>query len=113
MHTHRYTFFASIFTLLFIVTSVTRAQITTTSNGNSASARGATVVPGTGTVNNDEPAQGAWNKQDWAAKEDWSSLDVESSQFMQNHPRIAKAMKFLNNDSYRAGIEANLHVSSA
>jgi hypothetical protein len=39
-------------------------------------------------------------------------MDLESSQFMQNHPRIAKAMKFLNNDSYRAGIEANLNISS-
>ena len=31
---------------------------------------------------------------------------------MQNHPRIAKAMKFLNNDTYRSGIEANLSMST-
>ncbi len=97
MHTHRYTFFASIFTLLLVVSSATYAQNGATANGNS-------IIPH-GDANSTAIGAGS--------SEDWSSLDMESSQFMQNHPRIAKAMKFLNNDSYRAGIEANLNISSA
>jgi hypothetical protein len=105
MQTHRHTFFASIFTFLFAIMSVSYAQITTTSSGNSAAARASadgTVVPGTTYVNNEASTHGAWGN------EDWSSVDFESSQFAENHPRMAKALKFLNNESYRAGIEANM-----
>ncbi len=46
-----------------------------------------------------------------AGGEDWSSMDFSSGAFLKNHPRLAKAFKFLNNESYRAGIEANMSAA--
>jgi hypothetical protein len=111
MQIHRHTFFASIFIVLFIATGVSYAQTATTSNGNSATVHGSasasttgtsTVVAGTATNNGVASVSGA------ESSEDWSSMDMESSQFAQNHPHIAKALKFLNDESYRAGIEAKM-----
>ncbi len=110
MQIHRHTFFASLFTLLFIVTSATEAQNTATARASA----GGTVVNSTATSGTTGTAVNTGSVSAGGAEgsQDWSSMDIESSQFMQNHPRIAKAMKFLNNDTYRSGIEANLSMSS-
>ncbi len=97
MQIHRHILFASIFTILLFVSGNTQAQTGSSSTQNpwvQPSSSGTTPVHGSASV------RGAVNG------EDWSSMDFEAAPFLAKHPRIAKAMKFLNDENYRAGIEA-------
>ena len=98
MYIHRQLLLASSFTLLF-ASSAANAQ-------NSATATGSATAAASANASIHSTVEPSVN-----GSEDWSSMDLGSCGFLAKHPRIAKALKFLNNDSYRAEIEANMSAA--
>jgi hypothetical protein len=101
MQIHRQLLLASSFTILLAPCTVF-AQNSATATGSAT----ATVSSNASIHSTVEPSVNGP-----AGSEDWASMDISSGSFLMSHPRIAKALKFLNNESYRAKIEANMSAA--
>jgi hypothetical protein len=105
MKQRQYTLLVSLFIAICLITNAAYSQ--STNSGSEMQKPSFVNSSASSTVNRAEPNADTHE----GGAFDFDNIPASPEEFIANHPRLAKAWKFLNNESFRASIEKPMTVA--